>query len=71
MTNLSTDERHYLGAVLRHGGLSERHAKIMSTRRRDLHAFANLLSARLIRIEHGRIYATAAGCLAFGPEVAA
>lgn len=70
MTNLSTDERHYLGAVLRNGGLPERHTKVMSTRRRDLHAFADLLSAKLIRIEHGHIYATASGCIAFGPEVA-
>lgn len=67
---LSSSERHYLATVIRSGGVSTHHVKILNTKRQDLHAFSELLSSRLIVIEYGRIYATAAGCVAFGPEVA-
>ncbi len=63
-------QRMYLGAILRNGGLPVKHPKILQTRRADLHAFADLLAAKLIKMEHGRIYATAKGCVAFGPEIA-
>lgn len=68
--NLTSATRHYLAAVLHNGGLNTKHAKVLATVRQDSHAFVALLQGGLVRIEHGRIYATAAGCVAFGPEVA-
>lgn len=63
------DERTYLAAILRSGGLSTRHRVVIS-RDRDNRACTALLVSKFVCIEYGRIYATAAGCVAFGPVTA-